>query len=141
MLKDITDLRAMERQFALNEKSALLETLVGGIAHELNNKLGPVLGFADLLGMKLERMDGSEILVRYCRIIADSAQESGKIIQQLKQLSRPVTLERSQVDDRWRVPDKASLWRRNLDARGSANGGAHPDRESRPSRWGRLGGR
>ncbi len=119
VLKDITDLRAMERQFALNEKSALLETLVGGIAHELNNKLGPVLGFADLLGMKLERMDDSETLVRYCRIIADSAQESGKIIQQLKQLSRPVTLERSQVDLSTLVADVCALIRFRLQATGT----------------------
>ena len=36
--------RALERQIIQREKSVLLETLAGGIAHEINNKLLPITG-------------------------------------------------------------------------------------------------
>jgi PAS domain-containing protein len=49
LLDDVTDQRAMERRVAQEEKSALLDSLVGGIAHEINNKLSPIIGFSELL--------------------------------------------------------------------------------------------
>src|SRR5262249_25772314 len=39
----------LERQIIQKEKTALVQTLAGGVAHELNNKLMPVMGYAELL--------------------------------------------------------------------------------------------
>src|SRR5688572_23520142 len=41
--------RLLEKQIVQKEKTVLVQTLVAGIAHELNNKLMPVLGYAELL--------------------------------------------------------------------------------------------
>jgi len=98
ILQDITEQRTVERRMALNDKTALFESLAGGIAHELNNTLSPVLGYAELLGMRLEAAGDQALLLSYCAAITRSAQESVRIIRQLLQLSRPATMEFHQVE-------------------------------------------
>jgi len=98
ILDDITERRALERRMALNDKAEMFESLVGGIAHELNNKLAPVLGFSDLLQVRLSALGGQGALESYCAAISQSAQESVRIIRQLLQLSRPASMELSQTD-------------------------------------------
>jgi signal transduction histidine kinase len=89
-VQDITTQRRLEQRMQQKEKSALLDSLAGGIAHELNNKLLPVLGFADLLSM---RAGPNSELSRSCEIIQQSALEASELVSQLLQLSRPPALE------------------------------------------------
>jgi signal transduction histidine kinase/ActR/RegA family two-component response regulator len=98
VLQDITEQRTVERRMALNDKTALFESLAGGIAHELNNALSPVLGYAELLDMRLGSSGDHAVLKSYCGAITKSAQDSVRIIRQLLQLSRPATTEFRQVD-------------------------------------------
>jgi signal transduction histidine kinase/CheY-like chemotaxis protein len=80
--------RAVESDIAQRAKRELVETLAGGIAHELNNKLMPVAGFAELLIAEAERV-GSPSLQDYGHTIHDSVLEAVRIIRQLLQLSKP----------------------------------------------------
>jgi two-component system NtrC family sensor kinase len=95
---DITDQRILERQVALNEKAALFESLVGGIAHELNNKLSPVLGFAGLLSERLEAIAANDDAAGHCGMILESANEAAKLVRQLLQLSRPAAVDMATCD-------------------------------------------
>lgn len=83
-LDDITEQRTLEKNMMRQEKQRLLDTLVGGIAHELNNKLTPVLGFADIIGF-----EASPLVKQYADLIGQSAREASHIIRQLLQLSKP----------------------------------------------------
>lgn len=114
ILHDITEQRAIERKMAINDKAELFESLVGGIAHELNNKLAPVLGFSDLLMVRLEALGGHDVLQTYCNSISQSAQESARIIRQLLQLSRPATMELRKTNLRAIVDEAASIMRFRL---------------------------
>ncbi|MBW2062972.1 MAG: PAS domain S-box protein [Deltaproteobacteria bacterium] len=47
--RDITEYKNLERHLVNAEKLASLGTLAAGVAHEINNPLGVILGFCDLL--------------------------------------------------------------------------------------------
>ncbi|MBM4284666.1 MAG: PAS domain S-box protein [Deltaproteobacteria bacterium] len=47
--RDITDRQRMEEQMVRTEKLASLGTLAAGVAHEINNPVGIMLGFTELL--------------------------------------------------------------------------------------------
>ncbi len=53
--RDITENKNLERQLVNAEKLASLGTLAAGVAHEVNNPLGVILGFCDLLLRKAEK--------------------------------------------------------------------------------------
>jgi two-component system NtrC family sensor kinase len=114
LLDDITEQRVLERRMQQKEKSALLESLVGGIAHEINNKLSPIIGYADLLSNQVRQLSTTSDLENYCMIIRDSAIESAKIIRQLLQLSRPHKMEVARCDLKQIVQDAVNLLRFRL---------------------------
>lgn len=52
--RDITDRKKMDMQLINTEKLASLGTMAAGVAHEINNPLGIILGFCELLQEKTE---------------------------------------------------------------------------------------
>ncbi|HTR42074.1 MAG TPA: ATP-binding protein [Pseudomonadales bacterium] len=109
LLDDITEQRVLEHRMIQKEKSAMLDSLVGGIAHEINNKLAPIVGFSELLLGQLVRGQPPEKLARYCTMIRESALDSAKIIRQLLQLSRPISMQMSACDIRELVHEVAAF--------------------------------
>jgi len=111
MLDDITEQRHLELKVAQEERSATLDTLAGGVAHEINNKLAPIVGFSELLLADATRCGKSPETVQYCNIIRDCAIDSSKIISQLLQLSRPASAEKQCCDLREMVEQVAAILR------------------------------
>ncbi len=52
--RDITETKNLQRQLVNAEKLASLGTLAAGVAHEINNPLGVILGFCELLLRKAD---------------------------------------------------------------------------------------
>ncbi len=78
LARDITDERGREEQLRRARRLASVGTLVGGVAHELNNPFTTILGIAQLLHDDLEPSDREELLdtligevERSARIVAD----------------------------------------------------------------------
>jgi nitrogen-specific signal transduction histidine kinase len=90
ILQDITEQRTVERRMALNDKTALFESLAGGIAHELNNALSPVLGYAELLDMRLGSSGDHAVLKSYCGAIIKSRHSRAQEALQLGATGGPV---------------------------------------------------
>jgi PAS domain S-box-containing protein len=53
--RDITETKQLQRQLVNAEKLASLGTLAAGVAHEINNPLGVILGFCELLLRKAQK--------------------------------------------------------------------------------------
>jgi PAS domain S-box-containing protein len=53
--RDITESKNLERQLINTEKLASMGTLAAGVAHEVNNPLGVIMGFCDLLLRKTDK--------------------------------------------------------------------------------------
>jgi signal transduction histidine kinase/CheY-like chemotaxis protein len=78
----------LERQVVQEAKSALLQSLAGGIAHEINNKLVPIMGYAELMAQQAAVWGDAEF-EEYCVTVRTCALESAQIIRQLLELSKP----------------------------------------------------
>ncbi|OLE66912.1 MAG: hypothetical protein AUG09_05150 [Acidobacteria bacterium 13_1_20CM_2_68_7] len=84
IIKDITDLKAARRSLQVTEKLSAMGELVSGVAHELNNPLTGVLGYAQLLmGGAMDPRQRKSV-----ERIFESALRCQKIVQNLLAFAR-----------------------------------------------------
>ncbi|WP_456405476.1 hybrid sensor histidine kinase/response regulator [Caldithrix abyssi] len=83
--RDMTEWNAMKEQLAHSQRMESLGMLAGGVAHDFNNILAGILGYASLMKMK---MDPDDKMFRYIDIIEKSAQRAADLTQQLLIFSR-----------------------------------------------------
>lgn len=82
--RDITDERGRELQLRRAERLASLGTLIGGVAHELNNPMTSIRGLAELL---LEGTD-SESQREMLETVLREADRTARIVDDLRLLAR-----------------------------------------------------
>lgn len=94
VVRDLTDAKNMQAQLLQAEKSAALGRLVAGAAHELNNPLTAVLGFAQILH---EETEDEALRADLDRIIR-GAMRARRIVQDLLAFARQQSPVRSNID-------------------------------------------
>lgn len=77
--------RRLEAQLQRSEKMELVGTLAGGVAHDLNNILGAIVGYPDLL---LEKLSRSDPMRSHLVAIRESGERAALIVQDLLTLAR-----------------------------------------------------
>ncbi|HYF34641.1 MAG TPA: ATP-binding protein, partial [Prosthecobacter sp.] len=90
---DVTAKKQMEEQFLRSQRLESIGTLAGGIAHDLNNQLLPIIMSIDLLKLSIR----DERLCAILDCIACSANRSAGIVRQVLAFSRGVNGERQTV--------------------------------------------
>jgi len=85
MARDITERQRMEEQMSQTEKLASLGTLSAGIAHEINNPLGVILGFTEIL---LDRIPPESKEHEILRTIERQGHNAKKIVEKLMTYAR-----------------------------------------------------
>ena len=73
------------KKLELSEKQALLAELAGATAHELNQPLTSVMGYADLL---IRKLDAQSPGYRAAQVIQDQAQRMAEIVRKIGRLTR-----------------------------------------------------
>ncbi len=89
-LRDVTEKRALEDRLLRSQRMESLGTLAGGIAHDLNNLLTPVLMGTELL----EESVSDDSLLPVIRQIENSARRGSSLVRQVLTFSRGTSGER-----------------------------------------------
>ena len=83
--RDITDRKQLEIQLLHAQKMEAVGELAGGVAHDFNNILTAIIGYGNLLKMKL---DASDPLHLYVEHILTSSEKAANLTQSLLAFSR-----------------------------------------------------
>jgi PAS domain S-box-containing protein len=101
----------LEEQYRQAQKLESIGRLAGGVAHDLNNLLSPILGYGELLLEDLSpedpRREGADQIVKAGHRAAD-------LVRQLLAFSRKQTLEFKQIDLNNLLADFQKLLRRTI---------------------------
>ncbi|WP_281797081.1 hybrid sensor histidine kinase/response regulator [Desulforhabdus amnigena] len=92
---DITVQRRLEDQFHHAQKMESVGRLAGGVAHDYNNMLSVILGYAELA---LALLKPSEPLYNYIQEILKAAERSTKVTRQLLAFARKQTISPKVID-------------------------------------------
>ena len=102
---DITERKRLEQQFLRAQRLESIGTLAGGIAHDLNNVLSPIMLSIDLLRMTCGDDRAQDIL----STIGTSARRGADMVKQILSFARGVDGERSMVSVAEIVKDMQNL--------------------------------
>jgi PAS domain S-box-containing protein len=102
---DISRKREIESQFLRAQRMESIGTLAGGIAHDLNNHLGPIMMATQLLRMSGTTAEGAKFL----ETIETSARRGAEIVKQILSFARGVEGERVQLQLKHLVLEMAGV--------------------------------
>jgi len=92
--RSLKELRSSQESLIRSEKFAAVGELLTGITHEINNKLAPILGYAELLQLHAMEEESKDML----KVIEKSALSAKSIIDSLLTFARPKKLKKNYQD-------------------------------------------
>lgn len=110
-LRDVTDRKSLDAQLLHAQKMEAIGTLAGGIAHDFNNILMALMGYANVLKMKI---DPSDPLRVYVDPIVTVAARAANVTQSLLAFSRKNVMELKPHKINLLIKDVEKLLRRLL---------------------------
>lgn len=105
--RDLTSEKLREKQLLRTQRLESIGTLAGGIAHDLNNALAPVMMAVDMLKVTSDEQERSELL----HLIQSSARRGAGMVQQLLAFARGSEGSRELIDPRRIVAEIENLLR------------------------------
>jgi len=91
---DVTEKKELETQFLRAQRMASIDRLLGGIAHDLNNVLSPVLFASSILEQKCVGAEAK----RWLETLRVNAEHAGRLITQLLSFAKGIDEERTSLD-------------------------------------------
>lgn len=93
--RDLTERKRLEAQLAQTQKMEALGTLAGGIAHDLNNTLVPILVFTKLVMGSLSEASAER---EHLLTVIEATKRAKDLVEQILTFSRSETTERTPID-------------------------------------------
>ncbi len=95
ILRDLRDIRSLEKQIQRSERLASLGRMAAGIAHEIRNPLGTIKGFGQYFRNKFP--EGSEDR-NYATVLVNEVDRLNRVIQDLLNFAKPQEPKLAPVD-------------------------------------------
>ncbi len=109
---DISDLKHTEHQLLRAQRLESIGTLAGGIAHDLNNVLSPILMTVDMLETDLELPESS---LPWLSIIRENTERGADLIKQVLTFARGAEEgNREQIQIAYLIKELVSMWKNTL---------------------------
>jgi PAS domain S-box-containing protein len=109
--RDITNALQLEKQLQQAQKVESIGRLAGGVAHDLNNLLTPIIGYGEMLR---DHLSGSETQLKYLGQMLSAGFKARDLVRQLLAFSRSQTLEFKPLDLNQVVTGFEKLLRRTI---------------------------
>jgi len=107
---DVTERRRIESQFLRAQRMESIGTLAGGIAHDLNNVLSPILMAIDMLQLKAT----DETSEKWLQVLRSNAERGADMVRQVLSFARGVEGERVAVQPKHLVKEIIKILRETL---------------------------
>lgn len=107
---DVTEKKRMEAQFLRAQRMESIGTLAGGIAHDLNNILSPILMAIDMLQLKATD-DGTR---KWLDVLRTNAERGGDMVRQVLSFARGVEGERVALQPKHLIKEIVKILRETL---------------------------
>jgi two-component system, cell cycle sensor histidine kinase and response regulator CckA len=107
---DITEKKGMEAQFLRAQRMESIGTLAGGIAHDLNNVLSPILMAIDMLQLKAT----DEATRKWLEVLRANAERGGNMVRQVLSFARGVEGERVALQPKHLIKEIVKILRETL---------------------------
>lgn len=95
IVEDVTERRLLEEQLRQAQKMEAIGQLAGGIAHDFNNLLTAIIGYAEVL---LMRLDPASDLYQFASQIKGASEQAASLVKQLLAFSRKQLLQPKVID-------------------------------------------
>lgn len=86
ILNDLTELTNLRQDLEGQKRLAALGEMAAGLAHQLRNSIGAIVGYATLVGRRMRR---AELDTRPVESLADETREAEKLIERFLSFTRP----------------------------------------------------
>ncbi|HJT29446.1 MAG TPA: PAS domain S-box protein [Pyrinomonadaceae bacterium] len=107
---DVTEKKRMESQFLRAQRMESIGTLAGGIAHDLNNVLSPILMAIDMLQLRVS----DENSKKWFEVLRSNAERGGNMVRQVLSFARGVEGERVALQPKHLIKDIVKILRETL---------------------------
>ena len=107
---DVTEKKRMESQFLRAQRMESIGTLAGGIAHDLNNVLSPILMAIDMLQLKTT----DEASRKWLDVLRTNAERGGNMVRQVLSFARGVEGERVTLQPKHLIKEIVKILRETL---------------------------
>ncbi len=98
---DVTERKRLETQFLRAQRMESIGTLAGGVAHDLNNILSPILMAIEMLQLKVTDDEGQ----RWLSILRQNAERGGSMVKQVLSFARGIEGERVNLQPKHLLKD------------------------------------
>jgi signal transduction histidine kinase/CheY-like chemotaxis protein len=110
ILRDITEKKRLEAQFLRAQRMESIGTLAGGIAHDLNNLLAPMLMAVQMLQLKFTDEQSQKML----QLLRANAERGADMVRQILSFARGVEGERLALQPRHLIKEVIKILQETL---------------------------